>query len=63
MGGLSTIDGYHPFSDVPVTAYFNDAVAWMAEEGITLGVTENFYGAADSLTRGQAVSLVARASG
>lgn len=63
QAGSPQSSGTTPFTDVPATAYFHEAVAWMADEGITLGLTESFYGAAEMLSRGQAVSMVARANG
>jgi hypothetical protein len=50
-----------PFVDVPAGAAHHDAIAWMAETGITLGVAPGWFAPADPVSRGQVVSLLARA--
>ena len=53
--------GAASFSDVPADAYFAQAVAWAAENGITTGVGENRFAPEDPCTRAQIVTLLWRA--
>ena len=58
--GTPTVAG---FSDVPSDAYYADAVAWAAEEGITGGITATTFGPNNGCTRGQVVTFLWRAAG
>lgn len=53
----------HSFVDVPDTAYFDKAVAWMSEAEITTGTSLTTYSPARPLSRGQAVTFLWRLAG
>ena len=52
-----------PFTDVPVTAYYYDAVLWAVEQGITSGTTATTFSPNATVTRAQAVTFLWRAAG
>ena len=52
-----------PFRDVASGAYYFDAVAWAAEEGITAGVTGTSFAPDRGCTRAQIVTFLWRANG
>ncbi len=52
----------HPFSDV-TDASQNDAVSWMANNGITTGTSPTTFAADETLTRGQAAVFLHRLAG
>ena len=52
-----------PFRDVPVDAYYYDAVKWAAEKGITTGQADGLFGSDRSCTRAQIVTFLWRAAG
>lgn len=54
------VEGTHPFTDVKETDYYQDAVLWAAEQGITQGMTATTFGPADDCTRGQMVTFLYR---
>lgn len=49
------------FADVPADAFYADAVAWAAQEGITTGYNTTTFAPEDNCTRAQAVTLLYRA--
>ena len=51
------------FVDVPVGAYYYDAVLWAAENGITGGVDDTHFAPDASCTRAQIVTFLWRAAG
>ena len=51
------------FMDVPVTAYYADAVHWAVEEGIAAGTSDTTFSPQKPCTRAQAVSFLWRAAG
>ena len=51
------------FTDVPASAYYAKAVAWVVEEGITNGVGENKFDPNAPCTRAQCVAFLYRAAG
>ncbi len=51
------------FTDVPVDAYFYEAVKWAAEKGITGGVGNGLFAPNQSCTRAQIVTFLWRAAG
>lgn len=53
----------NPFTDVPSGAYYEDAVIWAAEEGITGGTTATTFSSDVTCTRAQAVAFLWRAAG
>ena len=50
-----------PFSDVSDRAFYDQAVLWAVEKGITKGVSETRFGPNGSCTRGQVVTFLRRA--
>lgn len=52
-----------PFRDVPVDAYYYDAVKWAAEKGITTGQADGLFGSDQSCTRAQIITFLWRAAG
>lgn len=54
------VDSQHPFTDVKETAYYNDAVTWAANEGITVGTAPNTFSPDAVCTRGQMVTFLFR---
>ena len=53
----------HAFTDVAADAYYNDAVSWALEKGITAGTTETKFSPNASCTRGQMAAFLWRAAG
>ena len=51
-----------PFSDLKSGAFYENAVAWAVEEGITKGTTETTFGPEDTCSRGQVVTFLYRAT-
>ena len=51
-----------PFTDVPAQRYDADAVAWAAEQGVTLGVSATRFAPDDACTRAQIVTFLCRAN-
>ncbi len=51
------------FVDVPVNAYYADAVAWAVKQGITNGTTSTTFSPENSCTRAQMVTFLWRAEG
>lgn len=62
MEGSPEPAGTHGFGDV-VAPWQQDAVSWMADNGITTGTTRTTYSPDDPLTRGQAAVLLHRLAG
>ena len=52
-----------PFDDVPAGSYFEDPVAWAAENGITTGTSPTTFGPGESCIRAQVVTFLWRAAG
>ena len=51
------------FKDVPVDAYFYEAVKWAVKMGITTGYSQDIFAPDDGCTRGQIVTFMWRAAG
>lgn len=51
------------FYDVPVGAYYYDAVKWAVDNGITSGISETQFGPENTCTRAQAVTFIWKAEG
>lgn len=51
------------FTDVVKGSYYEKAVAWAVEKGITKGITDTLFGPDLTVLRGQAVTFLARAAG
>ena len=58
FSGINVVTG---FDDVPLDAYYAEAVAWAKEAGITSGTSEGTFSPQTSLTRQQAFTFVYRA--
>ena len=56
-------DGVNPFTDVAADAYYNTAVLWAAENGITGGTTATTFSPNVSCTRAQIVTFLFRCLG
>lgn len=55
--------GNNPFTDLDASAYYYDAVLWAVSEGITSGTSATTFGPNATVTRGQTVTFLYRASG
>ena len=55
--------GKNPFTDVPAGSYYEDAVVWAVEKGITSGTSAVTFDPNGNCTRAQAVNFLWRASG
>ena len=53
----------NPFTDVPESAYYKDAVLWALGNNVTTGVTETQFQPNSTCTRGQVVTFLWRAKG
>ena len=53
----------HSFDDVPTGAYYEEAVAWAAEKGITEGTSATTFAPKALCTRAQVVTFLWRAAG
>lgn len=52
-----------PFQDVPIDAYYYDAVKWAQKKGITGGIGDGLFGPNQPCTRAQIVTFLWRAAG
>ena len=52
-----------PFDDVSADAYYNQAVRWAQEKGITDGISSDLFGPEQPCTRAQIVTFLWRAAG
>lgn len=52
-----------PFVDVSADAYYNQAVQWAQEKGITDGISSNLFGPKQPCTRSQIVTFLWRVAG
>ena len=52
-----------PFTDVPKGSYYEEAVNWAVEQGITAGTTATTFSPNNPCTRAQAVTFLWRAAG
>ena len=55
--------GKHPFTDIPSGAYYENAVIWAADKGITGGTSATTFAPNGICTRAQAVTFLWRAAG
>lgn len=53
----------HPFTDVKAGSYYEDAVIWAKENGVTGGTTATTFSPNATCTRGQVVTFLWRAKG
>lgn len=56
-------DSSNPFTDVPVDAYFHNAVLWALNKNITTGTSRTTFSPSMTCTRGQVVTFLWRAMG
>ena len=63
LAGEPTVAQASPFTDVASSAYYADAVAWAAEEGIVLGVSETLFCPNQPITRQQLAAVLYRYCG
>ena len=59
--GAPAVSGNAAFSDVATNAYYADAVAWTAKNGITGGIGGGLFGSDNDCTRAQIVTFMYRA--
>ncbi len=55
--------GNNPFIDVPAGSYYEDAVIWAVDKGITSGTSATTFNPNGNCTRAQAVTFLWRAAG
>ena len=55
--------GKNPFTDVPAGSYYEDAVIWAVDKGITTGTSATTFNPNGICTRAQAVTYLWRAAG
>ena len=55
--------GKHPFTDIPSGAYYENAVIWAADKGLTGGTSATTFAPNGICTRAQAVTFLWRAAG
>ncbi len=55
--------GNNPFIDIPAGSYYEDAVIWAVEKGITTGTSATTFNPNGICTRAQAVTFLWRAAG
>ena len=58
-----TTTGKNPFTDVPAGSYYEDAVIWAVDKGITTGTGATTFNPNGICTRAQAVTFLWRAAG
>ncbi len=61
--GSSSVNKTSGFNDVPARAYYEKAVNWAVEKGITTGTSGSTFSPDRSCTRAQIVTLLYRAAG
>ena len=61
MGKPAPTSSNNPFTDVPESQYYYDAVLWAVEKGITTGLSATSFGPNATCTRGQIVTFLYRA--
>ena len=49
-----------PFADVPAESFYTKAVAWLAEIGVTTGITPNTFDPSGPVTRGELATFLHR---
>ena len=62
-GGSCSSTGPHGFSDVPAGSYFETAVAWLVEAGVTSGTAPGVFSPSGQVTRGQMAVFLWRSAG
>ena len=62
-GRPAPVSGINPFTDVPDSSWYTDAVLWAVETGITKGLTATTFGPNTICNRAQVVTFLYRANG
>ena len=60
--GSPAFAGNHGFGDVPAGSYYEVAVGWLADQGITSGTSAGVFSPAAKVTRGQMAAFLWRSS-
>jgi hypothetical protein len=63
MNGKPASEAANPFTDVAAGVYYETAVAWAAENGITTGTTATTFSPNNPCTRAHIVTFLYRAYG
>ena len=63
VGGSCSSPGPHGFGDVPAGSYYETAVGWLVEAGITSGTAAGVYSPLANVTRGQMAAFLWRSAG
>ena len=58
--GKPASSGANPFTDIPLKAYYTDAVLWATETGLTEGVSDTRFDPTGSITREQLATIFYR---
>ena len=56
----STESDNNPFTDVPQNSYYNNAVTWASETGVTQGRTSTTFNPSEDCNRGQIITFLYR---
>jgi len=59
--GEPEVEATNSFTDVEAGAWYEGAINWAVDAGVTYGIGENLFGVNGSCTRGQAVTFLYRA--
>ena len=62
-GGNAVASGSSPFTDVPAGSYYEDAVLWAYQNGITSGTTATAFSPNNTCTNGHVVTFLWRSNG
>ena len=62
-GNGNNINEQSGFTDVPSSAWFYDAIQFVKDRGIMLGISSNYFGATEELSRAHFVTLLYRMAG
>ena len=63
VGGSCSSPGPHGFGDVPAGSYYETAVGWLVESGISSGTSAGVYSPLAQVTRGQMAAFLWRSAG
>ena len=63
VGGSCSSPGPHGFGDVPAGSYYEVAVGWLADQGITSGTSAGVFSPVAKVTRGQMAAFLWRSAG
>ena len=60
LAGSPAVEAAAPFTDVPATQYYADAVAWASANGIVNGVSADKFAPNSNITREQMAAIIHR---